>query len=67
LAEQRWPAPSRHVADWDAEITEVIPFNEFGALAELGHPEHGYNGIAPGSYEIRRQREMAEEIRMVQD
>ncbi|MDP7703217.1 MULTISPECIES: hypothetical protein [unclassified Mycobacterium] len=38
-----------------------------GSTAYLGHPEHGYNGIAPGSYEIRRQREMAEEIRMVQD
>lgn len=38
-----------------------------GSTAYLGHPEHGYMGIAPGSYEIRRQREMAEEIRMVAD
>lgn len=38
-----------------------------GSTAYLGHPEHGYMGIAPGNYEIRRQREMAEEIRMVAD
>lgn len=38
-----------------------------GSTAYLGHPEHGYNGVAPGSYEIRRQREMAKEIRMVAD
>lgn len=38
-----------------------------GSTAYLGHPEHGYMGIAPGTYEIRRQREMAEEIRMVAD
>ena len=38
-----------------------------GSTAYLGHPEHGYMGIAPGDYEIRRQREMAEEMRMVSD
>lgn len=38
-----------------------------GSTAYLGHPEHGYQGIAPGSYELRRQREMAEELRMVAD
>lgn len=38
-----------------------------GSTAYLGHPEHGFLGIAPGSYEIRRQREMAEELRMVAD
>ncbi|MGV0042056.1 hypothetical protein [Mycobacterium colombiense] len=38
-----------------------------GSTAYLGHPEHGYMGIAPGNYEIRRQREMAEEIRIVAD
>lgn len=38
-----------------------------GSTAYLAHPEHGYQGIAPGNYEIRRQREMAEEIRMVAD
>lgn len=38
-----------------------------GSTAYLGHPEHGYMCIAPGDYEIRRQREMAEEMRMVAD
>ena len=38
-----------------------------GGTAWLGHPEHGYLGIAPGAYEIRRQREMADELRVVAD
>jgi hypothetical protein len=38
-----------------------------GAVAYLLHPEHGAMGLAPGSYLIRRQREMADEIRRVSD
>jgi hypothetical protein len=38
-----------------------------GATAYLAHPEHAYSGIAPGTYDIRRQREQAEELRMVTD
>lgn len=38
-----------------------------GAECFLEHPEHGFNGISAGSYVIGRQREQAEEIRMVQD
>lgn len=38
-----------------------------GGVAYLAHPEHAYAGIAPGTYELRRQREQAEEIRLVQD
>jgi hypothetical protein len=38
-----------------------------GSTAYLAHPEHAYSGIAPGNYTIRRQREQAEEIRMVTD
>jgi hypothetical protein len=38
-----------------------------GATAYLAHPEHGYAGIAPGTYVIRRQREQAEQIRLVAD
>lgn len=38
-----------------------------GATAYLAHPEHGYTGIAPGTYVIRRQREQADAIRLVQD
>lgn len=37
------------------------------STAYLAHPEHGYLGVAPGHYEIRRQREQADEIRMVAD
>lgn len=29
-----------------------------GARAYLAHSEHGYSGIAPGCYELRRQREI---------
>ncbi|MGV7681629.1 hypothetical protein [Mycobacterium kansasii] len=38
-----------------------------GSIAYLGHPEHGFLAIAAGSYELRRQREMAEEMRMIAD
>ena len=38
-----------------------------GAVAWLAHPEHGYTGIGPGSYTIRRQREQADELRLVAD
>lgn len=40
---------------------------EEGASAYLAHPEHGYLGIAPGTYELRRQREQADELRLVAD
>lgn len=33
----------------------------------LSHPEHGAFLIDPGTYEMRRQREQADEIRLVQD
>ncbi len=35
--------------------------------AYLAHPEHGYLGIAPGAYVLRRQREQADEERLVAD
>ncbi len=38
-----------------------------GAAAFLLHPEHGANGIGPGVYVLRRQREQAEEVRAVAD
>lgn len=38
-----------------------------GAVAWLLHPEHGANGIGPGCYNVRRQREQADEIRLVAD
>lgn len=44
--------------------TVTIPDETTGYLA---HPEHGYIAIAPGCYQIRRQREQADEIRRVAD
>ncbi len=38
-----------------------------GSTAFLAHPEHGFNRIAPGNYRIKRQREQADELRMVAD
>jgi hypothetical protein len=38
-----------------------------GATAYLAHPEHAYTGIAPGTYELRRQREQADAVRLVAD
>lgn len=38
-----------------------------GATAYLAHPEHGYQAFGPGTYEVRRQREQADEIRLVAD
>lgn len=38
-----------------------------GKVAYLAHPEHGYTGIGAGTYTLRRQREAADEIRLVQD
>lgn len=38
-----------------------------GSTAYLAHPEHGYLAMGPGSYLIRRQREQADELRMVAD
>lgn len=38
-----------------------------GAVAYVIHPEHGAQGFAPGAHRVRRQREQADEIRMVAD
>lgn len=37
------------------------------ATAFMAHPEHAYSGLSAGTYEIRRQKEQADEIRLVQD
>lgn len=44
-----------------------IGYLEVAEPAYLAHPEHGYLGIAPGSYTLRRQREQADEERLVAD
>lgn len=38
-----------------------------GSVAYLAHPEHAFTGLAAGSWVIRRQREQADELRMVAD
>ena len=38
-----------------------------GATAYVIHPEHGAMGFAPGAYLVRRQTEMADELRIVAD
>ena len=46
------------------EVSLTVPDGE---VAYLAHPEHGYSGIGPGTYELRRQREQADQLRMIQD
>lgn len=51
---------------WDSD-RNVLTVPE-GSSAYLVHTEeHGANGIGPGTYSIRRQREQADEIRLVAD
>lgn len=38
-----------------------------GSVAYLAHPEHGYLAMGPGAYMLRRQREQADELRVVAD
>ena len=38
-----------------------------GEVVHLHHPEHGYNAFGSGTYTFKRQREQADEIRMVAD
>jgi len=58
---------------WQPQVTDttglavgVLTVTD-GALAVQAHPEHGYAGIAPGLFVVRRQREEAEEQRLVAD
>lgn len=55
----RWKAASGQVLG-GIEVAE-------GSAAYLLHPEHGAQGIAPGSYTVHRQREQADAIRLVAD
>lgn len=59
LCDTRTPAPG--------DLVVATLFVPEGASAFLGHPEHAYTGIGPGRYEIRRQQEQAESLRIVQD
>jgi hypothetical protein len=51
-------------SDLAAQGTLVV---DQGSSAYLIHPEHGATGMGPGHYTIRRQREQADEIRIVAD
>jgi len=48
-------------------VSQDIGVLECTQPAFLLHPEHGATGIAPGSYVLRRQREQADEERLVAD
>ena len=55
------------VVDITTDLTVArLTVNE-GLAAYLGHPEHAFAGIGPGMYVIRRQREQADQIRVVAD
>ena len=59
----RYDALATRRGELDLGVLTVAP----DAVGYLAHPEHGYAGIAPGTYTIRLQREQADEIRLVQD
>lgn len=50
-----------------SDLTIGIVHVPDGAVAYLAHPEHGYLAMGPGNYTLRRQREQADELRMVAD
>jgi hypothetical protein len=51
----------------DMSNGQAIGVLECTAPAYIAHPEHAYAGIAPGRYELRRQREQADEERLIAD
>jgi hypothetical protein len=59
--------PVFYTDNLDTELTLGVVTVPAGSVAYLAHPEHAYSGIAPGTYELRRQREQADQIRMVAD
>ena len=50
-----------------ASSGQAIGVLDCTAAAYILHPEHGATGIAPGTYELRRQREQADQERLVAD
>lgn len=67
----------RLIADTESQVSYDPAANTRGLLlgvltvthgtAYLAHPEHAFSGIAPGTYELRRQRKQADAIRLVAD
>ena len=60
-------APGTAVFVPDVSGGQDIGLLECTAPAYIAHPEHAYAGIAPGTYLLRRQREQADEERLVAD
>lgn len=67
--EHRLFAGSPGTAFWQPNAAggQVIGLLDCTDPAYVLHPEHGATGIAPGVYELRRQREQADEERLVAD
>lgn len=61
------PGTAGSVTFWSAGQGQDIGFVLASEPAYLAHPEHGYLGIGPGSYVLRRQREQADEERLIAD
>lgn len=53
-------------AGGDGQRLGVLTVAE-NSVAILSHPEHGFMGFGSGTYAVHRQREQADEIRMVAD
>lgn len=49
------------------DLTLAVVTVAEGATAYLAHTEHAYSGMGPGTYRLSRQREQADELRMVAD
>jgi hypothetical protein len=67
--EHRLFAGSPGTAWWTPAAREGqdIGVLECAEPAFILHPEHGATGVAPGAYTLRRQREQADEERLVAD
>jgi hypothetical protein len=68
--EHRLFAGTPSTAFWapaDGRVAADIGVLECTEPAYVLHPEHGATGIAPGRYVLRRQREQADEERLVAD
>lgn len=57
----------REVKAQRGSLTLGVLTVEAGEVVHLHHPEHGYNAFGPGTYTFKRQREQADEIRIVAD
>ena len=61
------PGTCRYTLDVTDSAGLAVAVIEAAAPVWLLHPEHGGTGLAAGTWAIRRQREQAQEARMVAD